>query len=50
LNTHWFMSLQDSCQKLEDWCIFYNEERTHSSIGNILPILLVNSDGETSPP
>ena len=49
LNTHWFMSLQDACQKLEDWRRYYNEERPHSSIGNIPPILLVNSDGETSP-
>ncbi len=54
LNTHWFMGLQDACQKLgftaEEWRIYYNEERPHSSIGNIPPISLVNSYGGTSPP
>jgi len=50
LNAHWFLSLQDACEKLEAWRRHYNEERPHSAIGNIPPIILANSDGETSPP
>ncbi|MGV2496020.1 IS3 family transposase [Pelagerythrobacter aerophilus] len=50
LNAHWFLSLQDACEKLEAWRRHYNEERPHSAIGNIPPILLANSAGVTSPP
>jgi len=49
LNAHWFLSLSDACQKLETWRINYNEERPHSAIGNIPPIMLVKSVGEPSP-
>lgn len=50
LNTHWFLSLEDACQKLEQWRRHYNEDRPHSAIGNIPPIMLANSPGDTSPP
>ena len=50
LNAHWFLNLQDACEKLEAWRRHYNEERPHSAIGNIPPIRLANSAGETSPP
>jgi putative transposase len=50
LNAHWFLNLQDACEKLEAWRRHYNEERPHSAIGNIPPIMLANSAGETSPP
>ena len=50
LNAHWFLSLQDACEKLEAWRRHYNEERPHSAIGNIPPIMLANSASETSPP
>lgn len=50
LNAHWFLSLQDACEKLEDWRRYYNEERPHSAIGNIPPIMLAISAGDTSPP
>ncbi|MCL9998660.1 MAG: IS3 family transposase [Erythrobacter sp.] len=50
LNAHWFLSLQDACEKLEAWRRHYNEERPHSAIGNIPPIMLANSAGESSPP
>ena len=33
LNAHWFMSLADAQEKLEDWRKYYNEERPHSAIG-----------------
>ena len=35
MNAHWFLSLEDTCEKLEAWLRHYNEERPHSSIGNI---------------
>ena len=35
LNAHWFMSLADAQEKLEDWRRYYNEERPHGAIGNI---------------
>lgn len=50
LDTHWFMSRNDACKKMEEWRRYYNEERPHSSIGNIPPTLLVNSAGGTRPP
>jgi hypothetical protein len=34
LNTHWFLSLDDARQKMEDWRRDYNEVRPHSAIGN----------------
>ena len=49
LNTHWFMSLDDVREKLEDWCRYYNEERPHGAIGNKVPIMLTNYDSEHSP-
>lgn len=49
LNAHWFLSLQDACEKLEQWRRHYNEDRPHSAIGNIPPIMLANLPGATSP-
>jgi putative transposase len=37
LNEHWFLSLEDAQEKVESWRKDYNEERPHSSIGNITP-------------
>ena len=37
LNNHWFMSLDDARQKMEDWRRDYNEIRPHSAIGNKPP-------------
>ena len=50
LNAHWLLSLEDACEKLEAWRRHDNEERPHSAIGNIPPIMLANSAGATSPP
>jgi putative transposase len=50
LNAHWFLSLADAREKLEDWRKYYNEERPHGAIGNRPPILLQNHFGVTSPP
>jgi len=50
LNAHWFLSREDACEKLKAWRRHYKEERPHSVIGNIPPIMLASSAGETSPP
>ena len=49
LNAHWFLTLDDARQKMEDWLRYYNEDRPHGAIGNIAPILLHNPDGAASP-
>lgn len=38
LNTHWFLSLNDAINKIEEWRRDYNYHRPHSAIGNIPPI------------
>ena len=48
VNTHWFLSLEDACDKLDCWRRHYSEERPHSAIGNIPPIMLANPPGNTS--
>ena len=50
LNTHWFLSLSDACEKMEEWRPYYKEEKPHRAIGNIPPVMLANSHGDTSPP
>ena len=50
LNAHWFMSLEDAREKLEDWRRYYNEVRPHGAIGQKAPITLLNHDGASSPP
>ncbi|HEV2718364.1 MAG TPA: IS3 family transposase [Terriglobales bacterium] len=50
LNAHWFLSLADAKEKMEDWRKYYNEERPHGAIGNKPPIMLLNHDGAASRP
>lgn len=50
LNAHWFMSLADARQKMEDWRRDYNEVRPHSAIGNKPPITLMNCSAASSSP
>ena len=50
LNTHWFLSLADAREKLEDWRRDYNEVRPHGAIGNKPPAALLKDIGATSPP
>lgn len=38
LNYHWFMSLIDAKEKIEEWRRDYNEHRPHMSLGNIPPL------------
>lgn len=49
LNAHWFMSLADAREKLEDWRKHYNEDRPHSAIGYNVPIAMHYPGGVTSP-
>ena len=37
LNEHWFLSLEDAKEKAENWRKDYNENRPHSSLGNVTP-------------
>jgi len=37
LNEHWFLSLADAQEKLDEWRDHYNSERPHSSLGNMTP-------------
>ena len=37
LNIHWFLSLQDAQEKIENWRVDYNHFRPHSALGNIPP-------------
>jgi putative transposase len=49
LNAHWFMSLADAQEKLEDWRKHYNENRPHSAIGYNVPIALHYPGDAASP-
>ena len=37
LNENWFLSLEDARRTIEDWRIDYNENRPHSSLGDLTP-------------
>ena len=50
LNQHWFLTLDDARQKMEEWRRDYNEVRPHSAIGNKPPITLMNTSGASGPP
>jgi transposase InsO family protein len=50
LDAHWFLSLADARQRMEDWRRYDNEERPHGAIGDKPPITLMNRDGAASPP
>ncbi len=38
LNAHWFQTLEEAKQTIEQWRREYNEERPHSSLGNLTPM------------
>jgi putative transposase len=50
LNAHWFLTLADAREKLEDWRKYYNEDRPHGAIGNKPPVSLMTPAGASSPP
>ncbi len=37
LGQHWFLSLDDACEKVENWRREYNEVRPHGAIGDRPP-------------
>lgn len=37
LSEHWFLSIEDVRKTIEEWRIDYNENRPHSSLGNLTP-------------
>jgi putative transposase len=37
LNQHWFISLQEAQEVIEEWREDYNSKRPHSSLGNQTP-------------
>jgi len=37
LNVHWFLSVEDACEKIEAWRQEYNRVRPHSSLGDLTP-------------
>ena len=42
LNASWFLSLADARERTEDWRKEYNEDRPHSSLGDLTPQQFVN--------
>ena len=49
-NAHWFLTLADAAEKMEDWRRYYNKVRPHGAIRHNVPISLLNHDGAASPP
>ena len=47
LNAHWFLTLADAREKLEDWRKYDNEDRP--AIGNKTPVCLMNSRRRVQP-
>ena len=37
LNASWFPSMAEVCIRIDDWRIYYNDNRPHSSLGNLTP-------------
>lgn len=53
LNQHWFLSLTDAQEQVDQWRLDYNENRPHSSLGNQTPVELSGVPslrGLTTPP
>ena len=55
LNLHWFLSLEDARQRIEDWRLDYNHVRPHSSLGDLAPSVFaegagLRSQAPSSPP
>jgi len=42
LNEHWFLTLQEAQLVIEAWRREYNEERTHSAIGDVTSMEFIN--------
>jgi putative transposase len=49
LNAHWFLTLADAREKVEDWRKYYNEDRPHGAIGNVPPVAFMTAGSATNP-
>ena len=43
LNAHWFLSLEDAVEKIENWRKEYNHYRTHSSLNDLTPVEFIEA-------
>lgn len=50
LNDHWFVSLSDARQRIEEWRRDYNEERPHSALGYLTPAEFAARKVAVAPP
>jgi putative transposase len=50
LNQHWFTSLSDAKEKIEQWRKDYNEARPHASLGYLAPAEFARRSQETKRP
>jgi putative transposase len=48
LNEHWFLTLQEAQAVIEAWRREYNEERTHSTIGDVTPMEFIQHHQDRS--
>lgn len=48
LNEHWFLTLQEAQVVIEAWRREYNEERTHSTIGDVTPMEFIHNQQNRS--
>lgn len=49
LNEHWFLTLEEAQVVIEAWRREYNEERTHSSMGDVTPQEFITNLSKRSP-
>ena len=47
LDLHWFRSVQEAREIIENWRIDYNEFRPHSSLGDLSPVEYINKTEKT---
>lgn len=50
LNEHWFLTVPEARLVIEAWRREYNEERTHSTIGDLTPLEFIDHYHKTSHP
>ncbi len=48
LNEHWFVTLQEAQGVIEAWRREYNEERTHSTLGDVTPMEFIKNHQDRS--
>lgn len=49
LSINWFLSLEDACEKIEDWRWEYNHFRPHSALGDLSPQEFIKLHENTPP-